>query len=70
MCDKAKICGCRKVVTRTYNELRARNIPDISALDTAVGIFSLHHAEVSEHDARIIVAKWLGENTGVSPILS
>ncbi len=60
MCDKAKTCGCRIVVTRTYRELRARHVPQIWALDTAVRIFSLHHPEVSGTRSCITVAEWLG----------
>ncbi len=66
MCDKAKFCGCRRVVTRTYRELRERNLPEIWALDTAVRIFTLHHPEVTEDNARIAVTNWLGKRVRVS----
>ena len=59
MFDEANVCGCRVAVTRVYRELRARDIPEISAFDTAATIFRLHHPDVAEREARFTVAKWL-----------
>ena len=59
MCNEAKDCGCRVAVTRTYRELRERNIPEIPAFDTAVTIFRLHHPEVPDHESRFTIAEWL-----------
>lgn len=59
MCDGVKTCACRIAVTRVYRELRERNIPEISAFDTAATIFRLHHPEVPELKARFTIAEWL-----------
>ncbi len=63
MCDGAKDCGCRIVVTRVYRDLKNRNIPNIAAFDTATTIFQTHHPEVPLNDARFIIAEWFDENT-------
>lgn len=59
MCDETKNCGCRVAVTRDYRELRERDIPEISAFDTAATVFRLHHPEALEREARFTVANWL-----------
>ena len=59
MCDQAKNCGCRIAVMRVFRELRERNIPEITAFDTAATIFRLHHPEVLERESRFTVAQWL-----------
>ena len=59
MYDQAKVCGCRVAVTRVYRELKERDIPEISAFDTAATIFHLHHPDVCEREARFTVAEWL-----------
>ena len=70
MCDEAKNCGCRTVVTRVYRELRERRIAASWAFETAARIFRLHHPEVPETEARRAIAEWLGgphENRSLSP---
>lgn len=62
MCDQATACGCRIAVTRVYRELRERDIPDISAFDTAATIFRLHHPDVPEGEARFTIAEWLDDS--------
>lgn len=62
MNDENKRCGCRAVVTRTYRELRERNIPDVAAFDTATTIFRMHHPEVPLSEARYAIAEWLDED--------
>ncbi len=59
MYDQAKVCGCRVAVTRAYRELKKRDIPEISAFDTAATIFRLHHPDVPKREASFTVAKWL-----------
>ncbi|MDA1098881.1 MAG: hypothetical protein O2967_07830 [Proteobacteria bacterium] len=66
MCDKDRMCACRIVVTRTYRELRARNVPENWAHDAAARIFNLHHPAVPEYHARLAVAQWLDEAASVS----
>ena len=46
-------------MTRVFRELRERNIPEITAFDTAATIFRLHHPEVPERESRFTVAQWL-----------
>lgn len=62
MCDESKDCSCHVAVTRAYRELRERDIPELSAFDTAATIFRLHHPEISERTARFTIAEWLDDD--------
>lgn len=59
MCEMSVDCDCRMAVTRTFRELRDRNVPDESALESAARVYRFHHPKVSEEDARSVVSRWL-----------
>ena len=52
-------CDCRTAVVRAFGELRRRNMSQKAALESARAVFSFHHPEVPEADARKTVDAWI-----------
>lgn len=61
MCERTVSCECQQAVTRTYRELRARGLGDVSAFYAAARVFCWHHPDVSPREARFAVAEWLDD---------
>jgi hypothetical protein len=57
-CDQ-NTSDCQVAVTRTFEELRQRNMPYLLAIESAVTVFRYHHPEIPEAEAKKTVDKWL-----------
>tara|TARA_R110000868_G_scaffold29080_5_gene108319 strand:+ start:3880 stop:4077 length:198 start_codon:yes stop_codon:yes gene_type:complete len=52
-------CDCRTAVVRAFGELRKRNMSQKAALESARAVFSFHHPDIPEADARKTINAWL-----------
>lgn len=59
MCEMSVNCDCREAVTRTFRELKSRNVADEKALESAATVYKFHHPSSSEKEARSVVNNWL-----------
>lgn len=51
--------NCRRVVKRTYRELRQRGVEETAAFDSAATVYRILHPEVPRREARFTIAEWL-----------
>jgi hypothetical protein len=53
-------CDCRTAVSRTFAELRSRQMSKTAALESAAEVFRFHHPGLPAKDALKTVDEWIG----------
>ena len=59
MYEAKRLSDSSTAVTRVYQQLRDKGIPDVRAYETAAKVFQLRHPKMSELESRFTIAEWL-----------